>query len=180
MTAPVTIAKTDRFKVESKTLAEPGCVELKMIGDIDENVKLDIVWDFLVQLGDEAKHIRFDVSEVGRINSVGVKGWLFFLARVQARLSFLFMNISEAFVDQASLIPKMLGKPGTPVESFIAPFFCEKCKTRVAKSLKTSAIDLENFELDTLEYLCDVCRQPLEFDAVPEDYLRFLKHSLKK
>jgi hypothetical protein len=67
-----------------------------------------------------------DLSGVTLINSMGVRGWMRFAARIRDEQKPLVLRAaSVAFVGQATMIANFLA--GLPLESFLARFACESC-----------------------------------------------------
>jgi hypothetical protein len=68
--------------------------------------------------------VVFDLSQVDRISSFGVKGWLQMLERARFTACYLF-RCSEAVVNQITMMRNFCG-PGR-IHSFLAPYSCESC-----------------------------------------------------
>jgi hypothetical protein len=78
-----------------------------------------------VELGQSLSGVVvFDLSQVDRISSFGVKGWLQMLERARFTACYLF-RCSEAVVNQITMMRNFCG-PGR-IHSFLAPYSCEAC-----------------------------------------------------
>ncbi len=113
--------------------------------------------------------ITFDLGAVNRTNSVGIKNWLLFLEKMP-RVPFVFTRISERIVEQVNMIPNALG-PNYKIERFAAPFYCPNCDEPL--SLEFNTIGFDPAALDGQK--CPSCGGEAEFDALPDEYLHFLK-----
>jgi len=113
-----------------------------------------------------------EVSAVKRINSLGVRAWVDFMKQLEGR-AITLRRCSPAFVDQLNSVSDF--KSHATVESFLAPFVCEKTgnvfyeEFTVGKDIKSSA-DLAALA----NKRCKECPDPLVFDDLPERYLHFL------
>lgn len=114
--------------------------------------------------------VDFDLSQVGYINSLGVREWVNFLKGAPIQ-GYEFHACSIAFVLQASLVPDVLGK-GT-VASFFAPYHCEICEYSEERLLQSATI-LAAEERTPPVFGCPSCEEELVLDDIPERYLAFL------
>jgi hypothetical protein len=77
----------------------------------------------LTQLGNQ---VRFDLSGVKHVNSLGVRGWVVFIrACEQAGVTLIIDRVSPVMVSQMSMITHFMGK--NTVTSLFAPYLCESC-----------------------------------------------------
>ena len=113
--------------------------------------------------------VSFDLGDVNRTNSVGIKNWLMFLEKLP-RVPFIFTRISERIVEQVNMIPNALGS-NFKIERFAAPFYCPKCDEPV--SLEFTAATFDQSALAGQQ--CPTCAGEIEFDALEDEYLHFLK-----
>jgi DNA-binding response OmpR family regulator len=115
--------------------------------------------------------IDFDLSQVGYINSLGVREWVNFLKESPIQ-GYEFHACSIAFVLQASLVPDVLGRGN--VASFFAPYHCELCEYSEERLLQTATI-LATEDHEPPVYTCPSCDDDLVLDDIPERYLAFLR-----
>ena len=169
-------AKPEYCKIERQTA--PGILNLRFSGQITDRVDLGSILnnpaDFV-----GLKKVILDVGGVERINSHGVRLWILLIRRIRAaKVVIHFSAVSEAFIEQATTVSEILGEAGTAVDSFQAPYSCPKCKTRVLLVLQTGAVDFKKTMFNPPAARCDRCGGPAQFDALENDYLLFLKHTL--
>ena len=85
-----------------------------------------------------------------------------------------FERVSEPLIEQALILPEVLGRDVTRVKDFFAPFLCEKCNQ--SHSL---LISMPEFVKDPTrverEFHCAKCKSLLSFDAILEEYLPLAK-----
>jgi hypothetical protein len=153
---------------------------VRMAGKITEDTHLNqVLIDLMIAGDNKFDSIYFDLRGVQQINSPGVRDWLLFMERVQAKYMIRFLSIGECFVEQASMIPTLLGKAGTPVDTFDAPYLCERCNTKQVILMKTKdVLDASGSgEITAPAAKCQKCGQPLEFDAYEDEFFQFIRHA---
>lgn len=134
-------------------------------GDITEATNFD---DLLPGL---LGPVDFDLSQVGYMNSLGVRAWVQFLERAPIE-GYELHACSVPFVLQASLAQNVVGRGF--LASFFAPYVCERCDYEEERLLQTSAI-LASEERSPPEFACPSCEGgTLGLDDIPERYLAFL------
>jgi anti-anti-sigma regulatory factor len=170
----VVIAQGRQYRVELEAQKE-GLI-FRPVGEITEDTNFGQILQTLQNHLSNAKQLYFDLSSVSRINSCGVREWILFLERIQNRIPTAFTMVNEFFVDQASVVPTLLGKRGTPVLQFHAPYRCTSCNRRVPRILKSHEVPIE--EPKAPGSRCEKCGSALEFDAIEEEYFAFLRHAL--
>lgn len=116
--------------------------------------------------------VVFDLRQVERVTSYGVREWLQMLGACEAALTGLYLaHCSEAIVSQLSMIKRFAG-PGKVV-SFCAPYHCRPCGQSFQATL-----DVEpNLETLTRHVMppqpCPSCRSAADFDDDARSYLAF-------
>jgi hypothetical protein len=60
------------------------------------------------------------------------------------------------------------------VRSFYAPYVCESCNREEEKLLDVDTHFANGNVGDPPAFACEKCREPLQFDDLPERYLSFL------
>lgn len=107
-------------------------------------------------------------KDVSRVNSCGVREWVNLITQIsQASLSYEECPI--VVVKQLNAVPDFQGK--AKVTSFYAPYFCESCDQEAVTLLKTEQVASGT----PPEMKCPKCSKPMNFDAIPNQYLSFLK-----
>ena len=171
-----TILTTDQCEVHAELDDSQQNLTLRISGVVNEDVNFGVVLDQLGANYSAIPNALIDVQNIQSLNSVGVRGWLLFLERLQQSKTCRFIGLSEAFVEQSNLVANMLGRKGTPVETFVIPYYCEKCNDRFALQFQTKDLpaDLETFTPAPVK--CTKCGSSMEFDSLPEEYFSFLRH----
>jgi CheY-like chemotaxis protein len=145
-----------------------GKTRVVIKGDITEATHFDDLLPAMIG------RVDFDLSQVGYINSLGVREWINFLKEAPIQ-GYEFHACSIAFVLQASLVPDVLGR-GT-VASFFAPYHCEECEYSEERLLQSATI-LAAEGREPPSYSCPSCSEDLTLDDIPERYLAFLRDDL--
>ena len=115
----------------------------------------------------------FELGELKRINSLGVRAWVDFMKQLGAR-EIVFRRCSPAFVDQLNTVSDFRGEGR--VESFLAPYVCESSGNVFYEEL-TVGKDITKEDQSALSgRRCAECPEPLVFDDLPERYLHFLEY----
>ena len=71
--------------------------------------------------------IRMDLGGIERINSLGVRGWVHFIADCEAAgLQIIVDRCSPVMTSQMSMIRNFMGTR-TQVASLLVPYFCQAC-----------------------------------------------------
>ena len=151
------------------TPGAPDDVLVRLGGDLDENATF-------VDLASRLRgHVVFDLSEVRRINSCGVREWVNFVRDLPGVTELTFTHCSPAIVTQLNMIYNFRG--AAKVRSFLAPYVCESCGHEEEKLLDLQThFPTRDFKR-VPDFKCDKCSSPMEFDDLPERYLSFLVES---
>lgn len=118
--------------------------------------------------------LLLDLQGVQRTNSVGIREWLLFLGRLPAHTQLIFTHLGHAFVEQANLIPNLLGNAPVRIQSFQIPEVCPKCETLSSRTLSSDVLKWENDHWSYPSANCDRCQSELELDSLPKEYFQFL------
>ena len=119
--------------------------------------------------------VQFDLSGVTYLNSAGVRKWVDFLRAIDDEVEhYTFVRCSVAFVNQASMVPEVLGRG--EVVSFRAPYACDDCDFEEERLLQTSALVLDGrWPPDMPSFACPRCGGDLLFDDLPARFFAFLE-----
>ena len=112
----------------------------------------------------------FDLAEVERITSFGVREWLQMMGELESKGAKVhFARCSEAVVNQLGMIRRFAG--GGKVLSFFAPYTCGSCATAFSALIdcETDAESLKARVLPQCE--CPGCGAPASFDDDAASYL---------
>jgi anti-anti-sigma regulatory factor len=135
-------------------------VWLALKGNIDERS------DFSEILALQAKSLVIDLSEVERINSIGVRQWMQFVSAL-GPTQVQFERCSVPIVQQLNTIAKFRGQG--IVASVFAPYYCIKCEHNHSRLIELSG-DIPELEA---AMQCPQCGGTLEFDDIAQTYLGF-------
>jgi anti-anti-sigma regulatory factor len=139
---------------------EADATKIVVSGSIDERSQLLVPDAF--SLG---KQIIVDTAAVTRINSLGVASWIRYMSKLlELGVPISIAPLSVAFVSQASMISNFLGNAS--VETFLAPYFCEKCDKLIEQLFAISAEVPETM-------VCPKCAGSMNFDDDFDSYLNF-------
>lgn len=145
----------------------PGLTTVEFVGEIDENA------DFVELRRRLRGAVAFQLAEVRRINSCGVREWVNFVRDLPHVTELSFSHCSPAIVTQLNMIYNFRG--AARIRSFYAPYVCERCGQEEEKLVDVSSQAGGRHELPS--FPCSQCGAALEFDDLPERYLSFLAES---
>lgn len=169
----LTITTSDSLKADLTYAGNK--VVVKFRGLINEDTNFGILLDTLSQTN--ATQVEIDLGGVTRMNSCGVREWILFVERLQCLKSISYQRLNEIFVDQANMIPNILGKKGTQVYSVEAPFYCDACEFSTIQLIRLEEIYSTDGGLDLKEFKCPHCHRKMEVDAILSEYFGFLRYA---
>lgn len=139
-------------------------LKVELIGAIDEDS------DFKELLGLEQKTITFDFNQVSMINSCGIREWIKFLEQIPESSIVIYNNCPQIIIEQINMVHGFFRK-GAVINSFYAPYFCEKCEKEAKIHLKAEQV--ENKKAPRVD--CPNCgASDMDFDAIEAQYFNFL------
>ncbi len=141
----------------------PGLTTVEFVGEIDENA------DFIELRRRLRGAVAFQLSEVRRINSCGVREWVNFVRDLPHVTDLSFSHCSPAFFTQLTMIYNFRG--AARIRSFYAPYVCERCGQEEEKLVDVASQASARQELPSFSCTCGAA---MEFDDLPERYLSFL------
>lgn len=150
-----------RLTINKQILQDELYVEL--IGAIDEDS------DFKELQGLEQNNIVFDFDKVNMINSCGIREWIKFLEVIPEKTNIIYRNCPQIIIEQINMVHGFFRK-GASIESFYAPYYCEKCGKENKMHLKSDQV--KNRKAPKLE--CPKCGDEMDFDAIEAQYFSFL------
>jgi len=145
----------------------PGLTTVEFVGEIDENA------DFIELRRKLRGAVAFQLAEVRRINSCGVREWVNFVRDLPHVTDLSFSHCSPAIVTQLNMIYNFRGS--ARIRSFYAPYVCEACGAEEEKLVDVPGPAGGRQELPS--FACSQCGATMEFDDLPERYLSFLAES---
>jgi hypothetical protein len=108
------------------------------------------------------------MSEVRRINSMGIQCWIIASRTASKDLDVVLEGCSLAVVSQLNMVPEF-ARTGR-VTSICAPYFCTSCDAEVVELLQVDEI----VDRTPPARHCAECNAVLQFDDLPEVYFSFL------
>lgn len=137
---------------------------VSLAGDITEHT------DFAPILEQPSPELVFDLAEVRRINSCGVREWITLVNKLNTEgKRFVLERCSIPIVNQLNMIANFRG--GAQVSSIFAPYFCASCNK---EHLLLVAVGAELDARLRASPPCPTCSAPMTFDDLPEAYTAFL------
>lgn len=169
------LAKTPKFTLEMDL--ERESVLFRLSGTVDEDSPLMAILDVIKQSGAKLSEVQFDLGQVVRMNSCGIREWLLVMERLPKSTVRTFFNVNEIFVEQVNMIPSMLGGKGAQIISFEAPYRCDACSMDMPILLDPNQVkfDPKTAAPQAPEMKCPKCGGVLEFAWLVEEYFAFLK-----
>ncbi len=139
-------------------------VLITLIGVIDEDV------DFTPIPKSGAKAWVFNFKGIRGINSCGIREWIKFLDMLPKDVLIQYNECTQTVIEQINMVAGF-ARAKTQINSLYAPYFCEDCDREEKILLQTSSLKAD----EPPESHCPECKKPMEFDALTEQYFRFLK-----
>lgn len=150
------------------TIERSSPEELVLSGVIDEHARLHEV------VTPEHRRLVLDLGDVTFINSLGVRDWIRFLAKLAAdRIQLELVRVAEPLVHQFNMI--VATRNGAQVRSFFAPFACDACGLEKSICLEVQPNLQALRALRPPDVACPTCRAPMAFNDFPERYFSFLR-----
>jgi anti-anti-sigma regulatory factor len=131
-------------------------------GTLDENANADSLLDRV------RGRVIFDLEQVRRINSSGIREWIEFLRKLAEKVDELvFVRCSPEVVTQLNSIYNFRGP--ARIESFYAPYVCSKCHEEDLKLLTVAD------PLAVPDFVCDQCGGRMDLDEIPDRFFAFAR-----
>jgi anti-anti-sigma regulatory factor len=164
MSDPLPRKTSARAGLSHKLEKTSGGLRLSFIGAITEDADLK---PLVAELSGE---VAIDLSEVSRINSVGVREWIDFVRECErANVRLLFDRCSPAVVAQMGMISNFFGVNGQ-VRSVYVPYHCDNCQHDQLRLVDVSAGLRDSLDAPIP---CPQCKEEMAFDDLPETYAIF-------
>lgn len=154
---------SDKFFVNLNISNGEATIDLK--GMMDEDMDLSKASQV------NEKTLIFNFSGVEGINSCGIRDWIEFLGKINGVEKIIYEQCPQVIIEQMNMV-KGFVPDKAEINSFYAPFFCESCDNEEKVLLKASDIKANGVPEDLP---CSKCKNPLEFDAIPNQYFHFIK-----
>ncbi|MEZ4265021.1 MAG: hypothetical protein R3F39_01490 [Myxococcota bacterium] len=145
-----------------------GWTAVGLRGTIDEHAGLAAVSSQI-----RGRLVVLDLGAIARINSVGVRDWMIWLKSLsEGGRRVVLVDCSPAMMDQVNLVRNFT--QGAWVDSFLAPYFCDRCDLERDERLDPVALRRSGVE-QAPEITCGKPACGLSFDDVEEGYFAFLQ-----
>lgn len=139
---------------------------VKLHGIIDEDANFKNINETKASL------IVMDFSGISMINSCGIREWINFISQLSVQSKMIYQNCPQIIIEQINMVHGFF-RPGSVIESFYAPYFCESCDTESKILLKSEEVKSQ----EAPQVKCPNCgASPMEFDAIEAQYFNFLKN----
>jgi hypothetical protein len=145
-------------------------------GALDERFEAgELLREIQASLGKVATVVSFDLRGIPSMNSCGVREWLLFMKGMIPISPFRFALVTELFLDQAGLVPAILGPRGTNIQQCELPYRCEACTARHLVEVNTTSL-----KDSAPKAACPSCKAPMKFDSDEGEYFGFLRYASAK
>jgi anti-anti-sigma regulatory factor len=158
--------RTCQIRVDQNELGIPV---YHVTGTIDESADLSLLHEA------RGARVIFDLSEVRRINSFGVRSWMETMRQIPSQVRVTFVGCSPPVVDQCNLVVGFRGH--ADIESFHAPLICENCDKQCVLLFDAARCLALGAALPPTP--CPNCGHIMEMDDLEEHYLHFLHAQLE-
>ncbi|HWO26018.1 MAG TPA: hypothetical protein VNO30_45135 [Kofleriaceae bacterium] len=158
-------SQSERNSLSWTIVPHPERTEIALAGSFDESAEAKLL-SLFEQLPSLAT-VKLDLSQVKRISSVGVRGWIIFVDKLKGKdIPFEMHRCSVVIVRQLAMISQFRGHGR--VYSAYAPYYCAKC---VKEQLRL--IDLGGNVTEQLRQpmSCPTCGSMIALDEEEELYL---------
>ena len=111
----------------------------------------------------------FDLSEIDRINSLGVRDWIRLVREINtAGIELTFERCSPMIISQYGMISNFMG-PSPRIKSVLVPYLCPACQH---EHLQTQDVTPGVALSVPLKLPCPKCQTPMDLDDLAETYNR--------
>jgi anti-anti-sigma regulatory factor len=153
-----------QLKFHSETNGE--IIHIRVEGSINEDLLIEKVADL------KNSRITFDLEKVKMINSCGIREWIRLVEQHGQSVNIEYINVPQIVVQQMNMIAGFLSK-NAKVVSFYAPYFIEDLDEE--RQVLLRAEEIRDFKAPKMNATVDGTEYELDFDAIEEQYFRFLK-----
>lgn len=152
-------------KVEIQIEENDSLKTLTFIGSIDEE------FDFKDLISD-ATQLIVDFKGLKMINSCGIREWINYIEKQGSNTKIIYINCPQIIIQQMNMVSGFLTE-NAEVKSFYAPYYCEDSDEEKMILLESQNITDGKAPVITQEVNGE--NVELEFDAIEEQYFKFLK-----
>jgi len=150
---------------------------LHLVGAIDENASFG---EIPIPL---AGSMTLDLKNITMLNSLGLRSWVQWVARLQHLNSLQLANCPNAVVHQMNILDGFLPL-GAVIKSIEVPYYCETCGKEThytaerGRDYFEATADKDMFNGIKNVMPCSHCNELAEADFMPGKYFKFLKRRL--
>ena len=137
---------------------------IHLTGSIDEHSRIEEV------VGSIKEDASLDLSQIDRINSVGLIIWLKSMGQLTKTYRISVDVISYCLATYANQLLDLFGT--APIRACMAPYYCPKCKTNC--EVLVSAVEVRAAKGAPPAKQCPKCNAPMDFDEM-DQYFEFLR-----
>ncbi len=135
-------------------------------GSINEDLQIEKLTEL------KKAHIIFDLDKVKMINSCGIREWIRLIESYGSAITLEYIKVPQIVIQQMNMISGFLSK-NAKVTSFYAPYFIEDLDEE--KQILLRSDEIKDFKAPKMNSNVDGTDYPLDFDAIEEQYFKFLK-----
>ncbi len=147
-------------------------MEIKIEGPIGESSSL-----FTKDFKDVSK-VTLNLEKVTYINSIGVKNWILWIARLPASTQLVLKDIPIVMVNQANTVRGFLPAQ-SEIASFQAPYLCPECGTEKTILLRVNehyryASGSHPGQIKLPQVVCPKCGKYMDPDFIEQKTFAFI------
>jgi len=135
-------------------------------GSINEDLQIEKLTEL------KKSHIIFDLDKVKMINSCGIREWIRLVESYGSDIKLEYVKVPQIVIQQMNMISGFLTKNAV-VTSFYAPYFIEDLDEE--KQILLRSDEIKDFKAPKMSTNVDGSEYELDFDAIEEQYFKFLK-----
>lgn len=135
-------------------------------GSINEDLQIEKLSDL------KGGAITFDLDRVKMINSCGIREWIRLIESFGSDTKIEYIQVPQIVIQQMNMISGFLSR-NAKVISFYAPYFIEDLDEE--KQILLRSDEIQNFKAPKMTATVDGAEYELDFDAIEEQYFKFLK-----
>lgn len=144
---------------------QPGvATRVKLVGSIDEHSPFEQIF------GEIKEDASLDLSGIDRINSVGLIGWLKWIAQLTRAHRISVEIISYSLTTYANQLVDLFG--AAKVRSCMAPYYCPSCNANLEVWVSTDDVRASPGAPPVKQ--CPRCSSVMDFDEM-DQYFAFLR-----
>lgn len=152
-----------KLKIDKELL--DGRLNVLLTGTIDEDA------DFNPLEGLSQPEVVFDFYGVTMLNSCGIREWINFISKLPEATRITYRRCPQIIIEQINMVHGFF-RAGAVIESFYAPYYCEKCDKEAKVLIKAKEVQGRHAP----QAACPHCHDgQMVFDALEEQYFHFLK-----